>query len=163
MSCYNKQVPVTRTALTIELVPATSWFDNLRKRLSTADWDRLRKAQYKHAGYKCEICGGKGPAHPVEAHEVWIYDDAKMVQKLAGLIALCPGCHEVKHFGFANIQGRSAEAKAHLMWANSWRQEEAERYITEVTAQWEQRSRKNWTLDLSWLETQDVSVPPVSA
>lgn len=59
--------------LQIELVPSTAFGENLRKLLTKTEWDKVRKAVYKRAGYKCEICGGKGEKHPVEAHEEWLY------------------------------------------------------------------------------------------
>lgn len=85
--------------LTIELVPSTSWFSNLRSLLSSEEWDKIRRGCYKNANYKCEICSGVGPKHPVECHETWEYDEKQGIQKLIGLIALCPSCHEVKHVG----------------------------------------------------------------
>jgi hypothetical protein len=89
-------MPPDAPRLSIELVPATSWFDNLRSLLPPAEWDALRKATSQAAGHRCEICGGRGPKWPVECHERWQYDDATHVQTLTGLIALCPECHRVK-------------------------------------------------------------------
>ena len=60
--------------LTIELVPKTSWFTNLRSLVSKEQWDKIRNKVYWKAGYKCEICGSKGPKWPVECHEIWHYD-----------------------------------------------------------------------------------------
>ena len=57
--------------LTIELVPQTAWYSNVRSNVTKSEWDVLRKACYKAAGYKCEVCSGKGPKHPVECHEMW--------------------------------------------------------------------------------------------
>jgi len=52
--------------LTIELVPKTCWYTNLRSELPKSKWDKLRKKSYQEADYKCQICGGKGNRHPVE-------------------------------------------------------------------------------------------------
>ena len=76
------------TTLTVELVPRGQWGANLRSELPKKDWDRLRREQYKKAGYVCEICGGKGSRHPVECHEIWHYDEDTNTQRLDGLIAL---------------------------------------------------------------------------
>jgi hypothetical protein len=46
--------------------------------------------------------------------EVWDYDDARMVQRLVRLIALCPAYHEVKHLGLAGRCSRLGPALAHL-------------------------------------------------
>lgn len=61
--------------LSVELVPSTSWFKNLRSMLAPEEWDRLRRKTYREADYRCEICDGQGPDHPVECHEIWHYDD----------------------------------------------------------------------------------------
>lgn len=137
--------------LTIDLVPSSSWYDNLRSRLPKAEWDRLRKAAYAAAGHKCEVCGGKGRRWPVEAHEIWEYDEATRVQRLAGLVALCPSCHEVKHFGRAQSVGRGDDALDHLMRVNRWTEKQAWAHIEESFAVWERRSSVQWTLDLSWI------------
>ena len=46
--------------LSIELVPQTAWYANLRQFLRPKDWDFLRKRQYKLANGVCEICGDRG-------------------------------------------------------------------------------------------------------
>ncbi len=137
--------------LTIELVPSTAWYSNVRSNVTTTEWDVLRKECYKKAGYKCEVCAGKGPNHPVECHEIWEYDDDACTQTLEGLIALCPDCHSTKHFGFARVSGKEKEAKLHLMKVNDLTEEQADKYIEEVFMIWEQRSKYDWTLDISFL------------
>ncbi|WP_373481190.1 HNH endonuclease [Geminocystis sp.] len=138
--------------LSIELVPQTCWFSNVRDHVDGKIWDILRKDTYKKANYKCEICGGVGEKHPVECHEIWHYDDEKYIQKLIGLTALCPSCHQVKHIGLARVRGKEAEAKKHLAKVNNWSNLEVEKYLTTVWSQWQKRSQNNWKLDLSWLE-----------
>jgi len=103
--------------LTIELVPRTCWFDNVRSAVSSTDWKRLRQQTARTAGWKCQICGGKGPRWPVECHEIWHYDDDRQCQTLTGLIALCPSCHEVKHMGFSGLRGK--RTKRWLIWRSS--------------------------------------------
>lgn len=138
--------------LTIELVPQTCWFSNVRDHVSSATWDKLRRHTYRQAGYRCEICGGKGEKHPVECHEIWHYDDAAKQQTLVGLIALCPSCHQVKHIGLATIKGKRQEATQHLANVNHWSQEETEQYIDLAFQVWQERSLSEWTFDLSWLQ-----------
>lgn len=137
--------------LTIELVPQTSWFSNLRSLLSQAEWDVIRKQCYKKAGYKCEICNEVGPKHPVECHETWDYDNG--IQKLIGLIALCPNCHKTKHYGFARISGNEKEVKKHFMKVNSLSEKEADDYIENAFLEWERKSELQWKLDISFLES----------
>jgi hypothetical protein len=148
--------------LTIELVPETSWYNNLRSILSKSSWDRLRWASYKKANNLCEICGGRGPKHPVECHEIWEYDNEKHIQKLSGMIALCPACHEVKHFGLARIKGREYFAKEHLMEINKWCQEDAEQYIEYAFETWQKRSRYLWKIDLTFLKTLGIHFEELS-
>jgi len=156
-----------RRELHIELVPRTAWGVNLRSALSKAGWDKLRKATYRKAGYVCEICGGKGPRHPVECHEIWEYEDIKgrrgdqgvPIQRLVGLVALCPACHEVKHFGRATVTGKRDRAFRHLMRVNGWDPGQARRHVREAKDLWDARSYWRWELDLSWLETQGVAIP----
>lgn len=101
--------------------------------------------------YCCEICGERGPKWPVEAHEIWSYDDKTLIQKLDGIVALCPDCHEVKHIGFASLNGRGEKAKQRLMTVNDWTDEEADDYLNEQYYVWGVRSQQNWTIDLSKL------------
>ena len=141
--------------LTIELVPQTAWYSNVRSNVTKAEWDVLRKACYKAAGYKCEVCSGKGPKHPVECHEIWDYNDETCDQTLKGLVALCPNCHKCKHVGYARISGNYDMALAHLAKVNEITSEEAEKYVDESFVLWEQRSQKEWKLDITILENKE--------
>ncbi len=138
--------------LTIELVPQTCWFSNVRSIASNKDWNKLKKITSSKANYKCEICGGKGPKWPVECHEIWDFNDSKKLQKLVGLIALCPSCHEVKHIGFANTQGRGKIAAKHLATINKWPNDKVNKYIHEKFQEWKARSKYEWELDIKFLE-----------
>lgn len=138
--------------LTIELVPSTSWFSNVRSNVDRQTWDILRKLTYRQASYKCEVCGGRGDKHPVECHEIWHYDDSNYIQTLSGLTALCPSCHQVKHIGLARLQGKGEKAEAQLSKVNDWTTEQTDRYIDSAFDIWQSRSCHDWTLDLSWLD-----------
>jgi hypothetical protein len=137
--------------LTIELVPSTSWFTNLRSLLTQRQWDIVRRRCYRDAHYICEICHGRGPKWPVECHEVWSYDDATQTQILMRTIALCPKCHEVKHIGLAQARGHLTVALKHLMKVNRWTLTQAEAHRQEAFAEWEGRCEYDWQLDVSWL------------
>lgn len=143
--------------LTIELVPKTCWYSNVRSHVSQAEWDRLRQIIYERAGNVCEICDGRGRKWPVECHEIWHYDDERHVQKLAGLIALCPSCHEVKHIGLAGMRGKQAGALAHLAKVNGWSMADARLYLEACFEQWSQRSCHQWKLDISYLEQFNIT------
>lgn len=137
--------------LTIELVPQTCWFSNVRDQVSPKEWDRIRRQVYDNAGRCCEVCGGRGPRHPVECHEVWEYDEDAGVQRLIRMVALCPACHEVKHIGLAGVRGRADLARDHLAEVNGWSSEAADRHIREAFATWRSRSVRPWSLDISSL------------
>lgn len=144
--------------LVVELVPETCWFKNLRSLLKPAQWDLLRRDTYQKAHHRCEICGGKGKKWPVECHEVWEYLEKKKVQRLVRLIALCPACHEVKHFGFAQINGRAPQALQHLAKVNGISDKKALQHIDDAADTWRKRSEDEWFVDLSWLKEQGIAV-----
>ena len=146
--------------LTVELVPETCWFTNVRSVVQPDEWQRLKQITYRKARYRCEVCSGRGEQWPVECHERWQYDDDKHIQRLMGLIALCPVCHEVKHRGFANISGRKHSAAQHLAKVNGWTMEEALAYIQAQCEVWEQRSQWTWQLDIRWLEQFGITIKP---
>ena len=137
--------------LTIELVPGNQWGANLRNVLRPCDWDRFRRAVYARAMHRCEVCNGIGRKHPVECHEVWHYNDETHVQSLAGLIALCPRCHEVKHIGLAGIRGKLQRALAHLRKVNGFTERQTMSMYFDAFDVLRQREMHKWTLDLSWL------------
>lgn len=149
--------------LTIELVPSSSWGDNLRSRLSKAEWDKLRKAAYKAAGYRCEICNdvgsNQGVAWPVECHETWSYDESTHIQTLVKLISLCPNCHMVKHIGRAQVMGKHDEAVAHMQRVNKWTSDQAKAHIREAFNVWQKRSQSPWKLNLDALAKYGVGLP----
>jgi hypothetical protein len=142
--------------LTVELVPQTCWFSNVRDQVSREDWDRMRSQVYEHAGSCCEVCGGCGSKHPVECHEVWEYDETTGVQRLVRMVALCPACHEVKHMGLAGIKGRGEIAAAHLAEVNGWTPQVTAVYIDQAFDVWKARSARTWSLDVSALTAYGV-------
>lgn len=139
-----------KALLTIEMIPKTAWGKNVRSSVSSVVWDNLRHAQYRKADLHCEICGVGGR---LECHEVWEYDEATHVQKLTGLIALCPSCHSVKHFGRTSTLGEEAKRNAiqHLMEVNNWTMKETQDHIQESIRVWQERSKHEWTLDISFI------------
>ncbi|CAM9139175.1 HNH endonuclease [Mycoplasma marinum] len=84
-------------------LPIKSHFKNPRMWMGKENWDKVRKEVYKRAKYLCELCGGKGYKHPVEAHEMWIFNLKTLEQVLLRFVALCPSCHRIQHMGLAAI------------------------------------------------------------
>ncbi len=146
--------------LTVELVPSTCWFSNVRDHVSRKTWDKLRKMTYKQANYRCEVCGGRGDKWAVECHEIWHYDDPNYIQTLAGLTALCPSCHQVKHIGLAGLRGYGKRAEAHLAKINGWKREQTDAYLETVWDTWHERSSHDWSLDLDWLNRYGIYINP---
>lgn len=147
--------------LEIELVPSSSWFNNVRSALTKKQWDNLKSQVASKAWNVCEICGGVGPKHPVECHEIWDYDERNLIQKLVGMIALCPACHMVKHIGLAKLQGKGELAIKHLMKVNKMNKEDVEKYVTEAFQTWAERSKKQWKLDISHLSEYGIDLTKV--
>ena len=157
-SRIEKGKPRKRKLLTIELVPQTCWFSNVRSEVSKEDWNRLKKQTYEKANNRCEVCAGRGPKWPVECHEIWNYDDHNHIQKLVGLIALCPSCHEVKHRGLANVKGRGEIADQHLAKVNQWTMPKTKQYVDDQFQVWKKRNKYEWELDISWLDQFGIQV-----
>lgn len=128
-----------------ELIPSTSWGANLREQLG-AQWKPLAKRVYDRAGRRCEACGRVGPKWPVEAHELWTYDQANGTQTLVRLVALCPPCHQSYHLGFASTQGKLPQAVRHLALVNGWHVSESELWVEHAFEQWSARSRIQWNV-----------------
>ncbi|KKQ37909.1 MAG: hypothetical protein US53_C0006G0003 [Candidatus Woesebacteria bacterium GW2011_GWA1_37_7] len=140
--------------LTIELVPSSSWNQNLRSLLKPQMWERLRKEIYKKFNYKCAICRSGGKLH---AHEVWEYDDENHIQKLVDIIALCSKCHAVKHVGLAGIQASEGKLNfenlvKHFMKVNNCDRVTFEKHRDKAFNKFEERSRYDWSLDISSLK-----------
>jgi hypothetical protein len=148
----NPRLPdATEPRLTVELVPKPCWWSNVRSIVDPPVWDQLRRKVYRQCGWRCEICGGRGPEHPVEAHEVWAYDDEQHVQRLVRLTGLCPPCHEVKHIGLAGVRGHGERAQRHLAAVNGWTEQQTDAYLLGVFDRWYERNRHIWRLELDGL------------
>jgi len=136
--------------LTIELVPSTSWYDNLRKNMSQDEWDKIRKAAYAKYSYNCGICNAE---EKLNCHEIWEYNDREHIQKLIGFIALCNMCHHVKHIGLAGIlakQGKLDFEKVieHFMKVNNCKMDTFKEHYNKAFEQWRERSKHEWQIDL---------------
>lgn len=148
--------------LLIELIPTTCHYSNVRTTVKKKEWDKIRFISYELANNKCEICGdigkNQGYNHNVECHEIWEYDDENKVQKLIGLISLCPTCHQVKHIGRAIAIGKHKQAYAQLMKVNKWSQKQVEEHILESFEIHKERSKHEWGLDLSILTEEPYNI-----
>lgn len=149
--CAKTKIP----KLSIELIPSTCHFSNVRTTVKPSEWDKIRFISYEAANNRCEICGdtgkNQGYKHNVECHEIWEYDDENHIQKLVGLISLCPICHQVKHIGRAIAIGKQYQCFAQLAKVNKWTQEQVQEHLLASFALHKERSKFQWELDLSLL------------
>ncbi len=144
--------------LDLDLIPASSWFNNVRAAVSQKQWNIIRSKVLSKAYNLCEICGADDSKNPLECHEKWEYDKEFYIQKLTGMISLCKDCHMVKHFGLAEIQGKRNKALNHLMKINKISKLEAEKYVAEQFVQWAKRSKRKWELDISHLKEYGINI-----
>jgi len=141
---------MVKLRLTIELVPSTSWYNNMRKVVSRQDWDVLRRKVYADYGHRCGLCGASGR---LNCHEVWEYDDKRHIQTLVGFIALCDLCHHIKHIGLARIladEGKLSmdDVVAHFCKVNGCDYSDFLNHEAGAWRTWESRSKHNWEVFL---------------
>jgi 5-methylcytosine-specific restriction endonuclease McrA len=151
--------------LTIEMVPRGQWVSNLRTMLTRSQWELCKRYAREQSGGVCTLCGGAGRRYAVDCHEVWDYDESgpKRVQRLVGLVALCPPCHAVKHFGRTHARGFRREALEQLMAVNGWSEATARAHVEDAVKTWRDRSQHSWELDVSWLDRELLSRPDSGA
>lgn len=139
--------PGKKLILYPELIPYAMHGKNVRAVLTAEDWQTVARISYKEAGHRCEICNAKGK---LECHEIWKFNDKKLIQSLVGLITLCPDCHRVKHIGLARKMGWYGDALEHMAKVNGISKKKARQYIE--YAEIEVKNRKDeYDLDLTYL------------
>ena len=152
--------------LFVDLIPATSWFDNVRSAVSERDWYRIRHMVYRRAGQRCEACGAgadKAAGIFMEAHERFAYQigvgAASGAQVLRRLICLCSRCHQVTHFGRTSLGRPQAEdsALAHLMAVTGMDVGQARAHVAEAFRVWDERSQREWAVDLGMLASAGIA------
>jgi 5-methylcytosine-specific restriction endonuclease McrA len=142
--------------LTIELIPKTCHYSNVRTMVTTKEWDKIRFIAYEKAKHKCQICNeigkNQGFRHNLECHEIWEYNEKTLTQKLSGVIALCPLCHQVKHIGRAIAMGRGTKTYEHMAKVNKWTLNEIQQHVDEAFLEYNLRSKHEWELDITLLK-----------
>ena len=146
----DQPAPPQPLPLEIELVPEPCWYSNMRKALTEAQWDKIRREVYAQYHHRCATCGADGQ---MNCHEIWSYDDDAHIQRLVGFTSLCSLCHHVKHIGLANIlasQGKLdyEQVVAHYMRVNHCTREDFITHSDAAFAQWSERRRYEWITDL---------------
>ena len=136
--------------LKFQLVPDSCWYSNLRSALPVKVWKIIREDALKRSNNRCSICGRE--VKPLEAHEVWKYDEDNCIQKLTDVIAVCKMCHSVIHIGRSTLMGKEVQCSSWFMKINGCTYSE---YRSELGKANEEHIRRNrisdWKLDVSWL------------
>jgi hypothetical protein len=127
--------------LRVELVPQTCWLSDVKSYMTAHYWSKLSREVAEDGGIRCEVCSGRGRQHPVECHEVWLYDNERCLQTLLRLQALCPMCHRVKHLDQAISNGYGEQACERLARVNGWDAATTRWYVSAVAEQWRARSQ----------------------
>ena len=141
--------------LSVELVPKSTWYNNVRTQVSRDVWTSIRTYFMKPS---CQYCGRRFGLH---CHEVWKYDDILHIQKLAGFESVCFLCHSIKHLGLAGIQAQQgyldySELIEHYCVVNECTREDFLADREGAFELWEERSKYEWTIDTSYLDTLDL-------
>jgi hypothetical protein len=144
----DEQSPV----LVPEMLPVTSWENNVRTAVTPEHWNKLRRYCYQAAGHRCEICGAKGDPY-IECHELWkfVKRGDERIQRLERLIALDEKCHKAYHLGFAKRIGRYDDVLERIQMVNGWNDQELKAGLDEAWEVWKRRSQFKWTLDIEWI------------
>ena len=154
--------------LSISLVPGNAWGRNVRAVVSRLEWSRLRwkfgasldcptggggfncgRSSLGHNFLTCEVC--EGQFNNLHLHELWGFDDIKLVQKLIGFKALCEECHNTIHYGRSSMVGLAERAFLHLKNINGWSDEQAKSHVKKAFDEWRRREQLHYQLDLSFL------------
>jgi hypothetical protein len=154
--------------LSINLVPKNAWGKNVRAVVSNHEWNKLRW----HFGASLEqptpgggaMCGHSSQGNNylicnvcertfdnLHLHELWQFDDIKLIQKLIGCRAICEECHNAIHFGRSQSVGLEKQAFAHLQKINGWSEEDTKNHVKSSFREWVRRDRFHYKLDLSYL------------
>ena len=138
--------------LTIELIPQSSWNNNLRTLLGKEKWQILRKKVLETWGEKCAICGVN--TKKLDCHEVWEFNTKSSTQNLKDIIPLCKNCHAVKHIGLSELQSSKGERNfkrliTHYMKVNKCTRYDFEKDKKEAYEMFEKRSKLSWKLALN--------------
>jgi len=130
--------------LAIEPIPASSRLASLAKMLPPAQWDAVRRSAYRQARFRCQVCGREARLH---CHEVWQYAEQTGRQWLAGLLALCPDCHDVKHITTPRDGAAQARLLEHFAAVNRIPRAEAEGHFRAAIHRQRWLDHRHWVVD----------------
>lgn len=121
------------------LVPVPLWGKSLAHYLP--NWSEVSRAVCSCGC--CAICDTRTP--DLHAHEVWSYNDELHLVNLDDIIPVCENCHNVIHYGKAQLEGKERQAKAWYCQVNGVSLEDANLETRLAYIEWEMRSGcKEW-------------------
>lgn len=147
--------------LFVDMIPSTSWYENVRSAVSPTDWHRVSMMVRRRAHWTCEACGFVADETArllMDAHERFSYNEATGVQRLVRLICLCGACHGATHYGHSAVTGEAETAMAHLQRVTGMTPAQSEDHLRDAFALWEHRSTMQWRLDLSVISGAGIAV-----
>lgn len=136
--------------LRIEPIPAGSRLASLARLMPRSLWNRIRRAAYRRAAYRCKICGRRSR---LDCHEVWQFNERTGYQWLRGFQALCRSCHSVKHLFFVHDSRKQAKLLHHFMTVNRISPEQVEKYLRMARKRQLRLDRRKWIViygDYNW-------------
>jgi|GEM_PF-978403 len=136
------QSHMTPLPLRISPIPRKSRLASLAKLLPPDHWQQVRRTVVRQAGGRCCICGHAAPLH---CHEIWAFNETTRIQWLAGLQALCPDCHGVRHLLYAH-PGERNRLLEHFRRVNHLSDREAEEQIRAACQFQAWLDQREWTL-----------------
>jgi len=143
----------TDVSLTLELVPESCWYKNLRSELSEGEWKFVKDAVLREKNYRCSVCSRKGkPGFWLHCHETWTYDEAVRTQTLTDIVLLCPDCHNAKHPGRLD-DSAFEEVLKYVGAINKWGADKTRNYVNKCFSLWETRSKLEWKQDMSFVSS----------
>jgi len=139
--------------LLITATPATCLDTGVRDLLPSGDWEDLRRLVTSRTGRKCEECDASIPAGAkVHIIERWSYDDTKHTRKLLRFEVACEKCYRVSQLMKPRDGESYLQARSYLVSSRGLSDEAAlDKALVETFTQWVERSRVEWTDDLSVL------------
>lgn len=135
-----------------EIVPKPLYGRNLRKLFPNQWRSQIRPGVFARTD-RCYICN----AGALYAHEIWAYDDKRLVQRLVSVEPICELCHLFKHMGRTDKlrqEGVISQLKFKRVVAHGLKINRLEGsftlelYVAEHQALWKWRDRQTWKQNL---------------
>lgn len=147
---YARTLGLLAMKLPFDLVPKSSWGENLRNKLGRSKWDKLRKQVLADQGNRCAICRS---TEKLQCHEVWEFNDRSGTQLLRRFQAICSMCHLASHIGLAQKLAAQGHVNldnvvAHSLRINGIDRQQFEELRIQAFELWRDRSARKWKLEL---------------